>query len=177
MQCVCSTSSLMTSTSGRAAAPLRRSPSRQRWQQPNLCGLSSALTSTSPRFSALRCSSLRHSWAAAGADILVTNTASQQCDAFEVEVNVRPSWGKILERDGNPSLLALDILLQDPDAGCAATCVASQRAHAVVRCYAAHCSVLAARHVLASDASETWLMRCKICLAAVQHTCGCCAHL
>lgn len=51
------------------------------------------------------------------ADILVTNNGEQQCDAFEVEINVRPVWGELLSRNGQPSLTGMDLVMMDPDAG------------------------------------------------------------
>lgn len=47
----------------------------------------------------------------------ITNRGAQVCENFELEINIRPSWGTILTKDGLPSLTGLALLEQDAQAG------------------------------------------------------------
>jgi hypothetical protein len=47
----------------------------------------------------------------------ITNKGTQACENFELEINVRPTWGTILTRDGQPSLNGLIMLENDAQAG------------------------------------------------------------
>lgn len=50
-------------------------------------------------------------------EIQVENTGNEECDGFELEVNVRPSWGELMEKEGVPSLNALELLENDAASG------------------------------------------------------------
>jgi hypothetical protein len=49
--------------------------------------------------------------------VVVTNVGSKACDAYEVEINIRPSWGNLMLKDGLPSFSGLNLLTSDTAAG------------------------------------------------------------
>eukprot|EP00892_Ulva_mutabilis_P008553 jgi/Ulvmu1/606/UM001_0614.1 len=51
------------------------------------------------------------------ADFAIKNQADVPCDDFELELNIRPDWGKILDRGGSPNLSGLTLLDSDAAAG------------------------------------------------------------
>lgn len=47
----------------------------------------------------------------------VLNTADSMCSQFELEINIRPTWGTVLSRDGKPNWQKLTPLEIDEEAG------------------------------------------------------------
>lgn len=47
----------------------------------------------------------------------IENMSSKPCDVYEVELNIRPSWGTLSERDGYPIVHGVSLLDIDEDAG------------------------------------------------------------
>jgi hypothetical protein len=47
----------------------------------------------------------------------VKNTGQTVCEGFDVEINIRPTWGGLLLKNGLPSFNSLDLLESDVDAG------------------------------------------------------------
>jgi hypothetical protein len=47
----------------------------------------------------------------------IENTGTLQCDGFEAEINVRPSWGAVLNKNGALSLSAMELIDKDEAAG------------------------------------------------------------
>jgi len=51
------------------------------------------------------------------ADFAVENKAAVPCEDFEIELNIRPAWGKLLDRRGSPNLSGSRLADSDPETG------------------------------------------------------------
>ena len=53
-------------------------------------------------------------------EVHIENVGEQKCDEFLLELNIRPDWGALMEKEGSPALNALELLDSDETTGAAA---------------------------------------------------------